>query len=73
MQCLAEGKVWNKYMISKNVVIFKREIVTRRAQNLASRRKMPYRTTANHAFLQLSRICVRRVAILRLQIITFLE
>ena len=35
-------------MISKKVWILKREIVTRRAENLIRWRKMPYRTPANH-------------------------
>ena len=36
MQCLAEGKVWKFYIILRKVVILKRKIVTRLAQNLTS-------------------------------------
>ena len=48
MQCLAEGKVWKFFIIFRKFMFFKRKKVTHLAQNLTSRRKMPYRTHANH-------------------------
>ena len=48
MQCLAEDKVWKMFIIFRKFMFFKRKKVTHLAQNLTSRRKMPYRTHANH-------------------------